>query len=209
MEHHHDCVCQPPYIASIIDQLPQICALAYSPNGLHLATASDDGTVAIWNVATGERMSHLPPMGHGGCCVRAINWSPDSQRIVTAALDNRIRLFDVKTGTPLCEPLAGHVNTPTVVAFRSSMLHDDLEVISGARHFFHPRSHRLTLLSASLDGTARVWELGNFMETRTFPKRHRDWVRPYISPEGFNLRIYSDPLGCHFTCLQLHCVRRR
>jgi WD40 repeat protein len=132
MMHHQDCVCQQAYFASVIDQSSQICALAYSPNGLYLATASDDGTVAIWNVATGGRMSNLPTMGHGGQYVRAVNWSPDSQRIVTAALDNRIRLFDVETGTPLGEPLTGHVNTPTVVAFRSSLLHHGLEVISGA-----------------------------------------------------------------------------
>jgi len=132
MTHHQDCVCQRAYFASVIDQLSQVSAVAYSPNGLYLATASDDGTVAIWDVATGERMSHLPPMGHGGHYVRAVNWSPDSQRIVTAALDNGIRLFDVETGTPLGEPLTGHVNTPTVVAFRSSLLPHSLEVISGA-----------------------------------------------------------------------------
>jgi WD40 repeat protein len=131
LTHHQDCVCQRAYFTPVIDQLFQICALAYSPNGLYLATASDDGTVAIWDVATG-RMSHLPPMVHSGHYVRAVNWSPDSQKIVTAALDNRIRLFDVATGTPLGEPLTGHVNTPTVVAFRSCLVHHGLEVISGA-----------------------------------------------------------------------------
>ena len=43
------------------------------------------------NAASGERMfSSL--VGHGGY-LRCVNWSPDSKKIVTAALDNLIRVF--------------------------------------------------------------------------------------------------------------------
>ena len=72
-------------------------------------------------------------MSHGGF-VRVVNWSPDSRTIVTGALDNAIRFFDVETGTRLCEPLRGHTNAPTAVAFRPSLHNQDLEVISGGRH---------------------------------------------------------------------------
>ena len=100
----------------------------YSPNGLYLATASDDYTVAIWDVATGERVFHTLT-GHGGY-VRLVNWSPDSKRIVTAALDNVIRIFDVETGILLCEVIA-HKNSVTALSMRTSLYSDDPEVISG------------------------------------------------------------------------------
>jgi len=106
-----------------------IWGLAYSPNGLFLATASDDRTVVIWDLATEKRALHTLT-GHEGH-VRAISWSSDSQRVVTGSLDNAIRVFDVETGALVCEPLTGHTDTLTAVAFRSSSLHHDEEVLSG------------------------------------------------------------------------------
>jgi WD40 repeat protein len=63
--------------------------------------------------------------------VTVVNWSPDSKMIVTGSRDNTIRVFDVETGSIVCKPLTGHTSTPTMLAFRSSPLHHDLEVVSG------------------------------------------------------------------------------
>ncbi|KAH9057607.1 WD40-repeat-containing domain protein [Lactarius vividus] len=150
-----------------------IYGLAYSPNGLYLATGSDDCSVAIWNAASGERMSHVL-RGHEGY-LRCVNWSPDSTKIVTAALDHRIRVFDAETGHLVCEPLSGHKSTLTSVAFRSSSKGDNPEV-----------------LSASLDGTIRIWGLRikGFMKTQKFTNHHNDWIHSIaISP--VNDRIAS------------------
>ncbi|KAI9459860.1 hypothetical protein BJY52DRAFT_1364640 [Lactarius psammicola] len=152
-----------------------IYGLAYSPNGLYLATASDDRSVAIWNVASGERTSQFHILtGHGGY-LRCVNWSPDSKKIVTAAEDYLIRVFDVETGTLICEPLSGHKSTLTSVRFRSSSKGDEPEV-----------------LSASLDGTVRIWGLmiKGFTKIQTFADSHSDWIRSIaISP--VNDRIAS------------------
>ena len=64
--------------------------------------------------------------------MRAISWSSDSQRVVTGSLDNAIRVFDVETGALVCEPLTGHADTLTAVAFFPSSPHHDEEVLSGA-----------------------------------------------------------------------------
>ena len=69
--------------------------------------------------------------GHTGY-LRRVNWSPDSKKIVTAALDNLVRVFDVESGTLVCEPLSGHTSTLTSVAFRSFSTGDEPEVLSGA-----------------------------------------------------------------------------
>jgi len=63
--------------------------------------------------------------------VRVVNWSPDSKWIVTGAWDNTIRVFDVETGSLVCKPLIGHTSIPTMLAFHSSSLRHDLEVVSG------------------------------------------------------------------------------
>jgi WD40 repeat protein len=64
--------------------------------------------------------------------VRIVNWSPDSKWIVTGASDNTIRVFDVETGALVCKPLAGRsTDIPTMVAFRSSSLHQGIEAVSG------------------------------------------------------------------------------
>lgn len=70
-------------------------------------------------------------VGHGGY-LRCVNWSPDSKKIVTAALDNLIRVFDVETGTLFCEPLSGHKSTLTSVSFRLFSNDDEPGVVSGA-----------------------------------------------------------------------------
>jgi len=63
--------------------------------------------------------------------VRLVNWSPDSKRIITAALDNVIRIFDVETGLSLCKPLIAHKNNLTAISMRPSLYSDDPEVIFG------------------------------------------------------------------------------
>jgi len=107
-----------------------VCGVAYSPNGLYLATASDDLSVAIWDVATGECVLHSLT-GHDGYA-RVVNWSPDSKKIVSGAHDNTIHVFDVETGTLLYEPLTGHKDAPTSVSFCSLLHSDELEVVSCA-----------------------------------------------------------------------------
>jgi hypothetical protein len=53
-----------------------------------------------------------------------------------------IRVFDVETGSLVCKPLTGHTSIPTMLAFRSSLLHHDMEAVSGMQ---------LVLLLASAD----------------------------------------------------------
>jgi WD40 repeat protein len=92
-------------------------------------TASHDYTTAIWDVATGKR--ELSDLTGDFGYARIVNWSPDSKWIVTGAWDNTICVFDVETGSLVCKPLTGHTRTPTMLAFRSSLLHHDIEAVSG------------------------------------------------------------------------------
>ena len=61
-------------------------AVAWSPDGTRLATASDDQTVRMWDPTTGQTTTTLT--GHTDR-VNAVAWSPDGTRLATASNDQR------------------------------------------------------------------------------------------------------------------------
>ena len=57
-----------------------------------MATASDDYTVRLWDVATGRLIA--PPLQQA-LNVRNVAFSPDGRRLLTACWDKTARLWDV------------------------------------------------------------------------------------------------------------------
>jgi hypothetical protein len=64
--------------------------VAFSPDGSRLATASDDGTARLWDVASGKPLIVL--RGHPAPVV-AVAFSPDGSRLATAGADGTARLW--------------------------------------------------------------------------------------------------------------------
>lgn len=78
---------------------------AISPDGKLFATGGLDGTVRVWEVATGKLVRAL--IGHNSY-VYSLDWSPDGRSLVSGgAFDATARLWDVETGRPL-RILRGH-----------------------------------------------------------------------------------------------------
>ncbi|MFF4034186.1 NB-ARC domain-containing protein [Streptomyces sviceus] len=88
-------------------------AVAYSPDGLRIATSSRDSTVRMWSSATGEALHTLT--GHQGP-VRAVAFSPDGRLLATGGRDATARIWDATTGRPV-RTLRGHDGPVLAVAF--------------------------------------------------------------------------------------------
>jgi WD40 repeat protein len=70
--------------------------LAFSHDGRALAGADEDGTIRVWNVASGRIERTLLAPGE----ITALVFAPNGESLATAAADNSISLWNLKTGLP-------------------------------------------------------------------------------------------------------------
>jgi WD40 repeat protein len=76
-------------------------AARLSPDGERIVTASEDRTVRLWDVRTGEE--RIPPYQHGGP-VRSVEFSPDGRAILSASGDGTACLLDARTSGLILPP---------------------------------------------------------------------------------------------------------
>jgi WD40 repeat protein len=69
-------------------------AVAFSPDGKRLASASNDRTVKVWEAQTGQEVLTLK--GHAGA-VYSVAFSPDGKRLASASYQ-RVNVWDASLG---------------------------------------------------------------------------------------------------------------
>jgi eukaryotic-like serine/threonine-protein kinase len=116
-------------------------AVAFSPDGRSILTASWGGTVRLWDAATGRLLAEPLPDAVSLSCAA---FSPDGKAIVTGSwATNTARLWDAANGRSLGPPLV-HSNSVNSVAFSVNSV------------AFSPDGR--SILTGSWDGTARLWD---------------------------------------------------
>src|SRR5207302_1800219 len=69
-------------------------ALAWSPDGGHLASGSSDKTVQMWNAISGKRTATISCHSE----VHAIGWSPDEQYLALSC-EKEVQVWNIATGS--------------------------------------------------------------------------------------------------------------
>ena len=80
----------------------EVNVIRFSPDGKRAATGSDDGTVRLWDTATGQEIVTLKGdttgVRGGPPDVESVAFSPDGRLLATAGRDRTARVWDLKTG---------------------------------------------------------------------------------------------------------------
>jgi WD40 repeat protein len=87
----------------LIGHASQVTSLAFSPNGLQLASGSLDNKVEIWNI---NALADEPISIDHGAWVWAVAFSPSGTELASAGADRTVRLWPTQSArmaASLCE----------------------------------------------------------------------------------------------------------
>lgn len=92
-----------------------VTSVVWSPNGLHIASASVEGSVHVWDPARGSEGRVYSYSGHNNA-VSALAWSPDSTRIASAGAGKTVQTWDSEDGRHIAY-YSGHDGAITALAW--------------------------------------------------------------------------------------------
>lgn len=191
--------------------------VAFSRDGMYIASGSYDKTIIVWDAATGEIVAG-PLRGHTDD-VMSVAFSPNGTHVVSGSRDGTIRVWDVKTGEPTItagsfsrdqSPILSVAFSPegtcVVCGLNEDMVHVRNIETSENKVLFrgHTTSDWRNLVAFSPDGryiasgsgegyTIRVWDVATGQALAGAFEEHESWVRAVaFSSDGERLMACSD-----------------
>ena len=148
-----------PLVRILEGHSSSVSGVAITPDGRRAVSASEDNTLRVWDLESGQSVRTLK--GHSRS-VYGVAMTPDGRRAVSASQDNTLRVWDLESGQSV-RTLEGHTDFVSGVAIT-------------------PDGRRA--VSASKDDTLRVWDLESGQSVRTL-EGHTNWVTGVaITPDG-------------------------
>ena len=200
-----------------------IFSVTYSPDGSRLASASADGTVRIWDLATGSCLHVLP---HAHWAIRTI-FSPDGRQLIVSGLSSKIYVWDTSSGEPI-QTLNGHLDWVwsidtsadgnTLFSTGEDRTIRVWDVSAGVcRAVFHAHKDRIWTLSRSPDGrhlisgsedrTIKIWDLQRGKCVKTI-NGYGNWIKSIAFVPGREWLVSCHRDGAiriwhlqHLTCI--------
>ena len=184
-----------------------VTAVAWSPDGHHILTASNDGTARIWDATTGDNTLTLTHTNS----LSVVAWSPDGHHILTGSEDGTVRIWDAATGDNTLT--LTHKASVTAVAWSPDARHiltvsrdrtvRIWDATTGDNTLTLTHTDPVTavawspdarhILTGSDDGTARIWDATTGDNTLTLTDTHATSVTAVAwSPDGHHILTASD-----------------
>ncbi len=146
-----------------------IYTVVFSQDGKHLVSAGKDKTLNVWTIepSDGDSLANRQTLDsiklslrnriQGGHTqpIRAVAFSPEGDRFVSASDDQTLQLWNVKSGKPIGERMRGHTSIVWAVAISP----DGTQIASG-----------------SVDRAIKVWDGKTGELTFTIPFAHEDSI---------------------------------
>jgi len=190
-------------------QHEDLSSIAFSPDGALLASASHQGSVKLWDMATRDERCVLD-RAHDGNAVLCLAFSPDGTLFATGGSDHTAKLWDVATCTlqrtlPLDQPVASVLFSPngqtlyTGQGTRSSPGDIQLWDVASGTALVTLQGHDAEVVdlafspdgtlfaSASTDRTVKLWDTRTRLVLATLRGHTNRVTAVEMSPDGRTL----------------------